>query len=173
MITTSNIADPEHVYNNQEMTKNPHILLADDDSDDRFFFTKAVKYSPIPATLSTVENGEKLMQFLTGTANDLPDALFLDLNMPKKNGSECLREIKNNPGLKDLPVIIYSTSLHPEIADLLYRDGAHYYIKKGDLTEMQKLLNFILSKVIDNNLSRPPREAFILNSKEYSSFQPN
>src|SRR5687767_14662538 len=112
-----------------------HILLADDDTDDRFFFDKALKLAAIPSNLTTVENGEKLMTFLNSNTDKLPDALFLDLNMPRKNGSECLREIKKDERMRGLPVIIYSTSLHPEIADLLYRDGAYYYIKKSNMQE--------------------------------------
>jgi response regulator RpfG family c-di-GMP phosphodiesterase len=148
------------------MPKTIQILLADDDMDDRFFFNKAIDYATVPASLITVENGEKLMRYLSEISpEDLPDALFLDLNMPKKNGSECLREIKNNENLKRLPVIIYSTSLHPEIADLLYRDGAHYYIKKTDLVQMQTLLNYVLKLVNENQMERPDRENFILSSR--------
>lgn len=168
-IQTMPLADLTLQKTIQIMTKTLHILLADDDSDDRFFFNKAVKYAPIPATLTTMENGEKLMEHLMSTTEDLPDALFLDLNMPKKNGSECLREIKSNERLKHLPVIIYSTSLHVEIADLLFRDGAHFYIKKTDLIEMQKLLNYVLKLVTENRLIRPNREKFILSSREYSN----
>jgi response regulator RpfG family c-di-GMP phosphodiesterase len=148
------------------MSKIIHILLADDDQDDRFFFGKAIKSAVIPASLTTMENGEKLMQYLSNTKEELPDALFLDLNMPKKNGSECLKEIKNNSKLKHLPVIIYSTSLHPEIADLLYKDGAHFYIKKTDLVQMQILLNYILKLVENNRINRPERENFILSSRQ-------
>ncbi len=147
------------------MEKKLHILLADDDSDDRFFFGKAINLAPIPAMLTTVENGERLMNFLTGLTEPLPDALFLDLNMPKKNGAECLREIKGDPKLKALPVIIYSTSLHEEIADVLYRDGAHYYIKKSSIADMQYVINHILGLVRDKKLSRPDRVEFVLKAQ--------
>ena len=151
------------------MTKPLHILLADDDSDDRFFFEKAIKLASTPSFLTTVDNGERLMQFLTTTTDELPDALFLDLNMPRKNGSECLREIKMHEKLNALPVIIYSTSLHVEIADLLYKAGAYYYIKKTNLLELQKFLDHVLSMLSNGKLTRPSREQFILNSKIYDN----
>ncbi len=126
------------------MEKKLQLLLADDDADDRFFFDKVLKQLTIPTELKTVEDGEQLMFFLSENYNQLPDILFLDLNMPRKNGSECLAEIKNNKRLKDLPVIIYSTSLLDEMSDLLYKNGAYYYIRKTDIQELKKILNMYL-----------------------------
>lgn len=139
------------------------ILLADDDRDDRFFFDKALKALPIPTQLITVENGEQLMNYLTENSEKLPDVLFLDLNMPRKNGAECLSEIKLNPKLKKLPVIIYSTSLHEDVADLLYKDGAYYYVHKTDLEELEKILLNLLTRMKEKKFIRPPREEFICN----------
>ncbi len=145
------------------------IMLADDDSDDRFFFDESIKSASTPAVLNTVDNGEKLIQYLTKNTETLPNALFLDLNMPRKNGAECLLAIKKDEKLQELPVIIYSTSLHEEIADILYKNGAHYYIKKGNSTDMQKVVNYILKLITDNKLVRPKREQFILNAKTLNS----
>lgn len=141
------------------------IMLADDDSDDQFFFSEALKSAPVSATLNMVDNGEKLILYLNANKELLPDVLFLDLNMPRKNGSECLLVIKEDEKLKNLPVIIYSTSLHSEIADVLFNNGAHYYIKKGNNEEMQVVLNYVLALITENKLSRPDREQFILHSK--------
>ena len=139
------------------------ILLADDDIDDRFFFDKALENLPIPTQLETVEDGEKLMSYLLENAKKLPDVLFLDLNMPRKNGSECLAEIKSNEKLKGLPVIIYSTSLHDEVADLLYKGGAHYYIRKTDLEELKKILFHVLTLMAEKKFLRPSRDGFIVS----------
>jgi CheY-like chemotaxis protein len=141
------------------------IMLADDDADDRFFFAENIECSTTPAILNTVDNGEKLIQYLKTNSEALPDALFLDLNMPRKNGAECLLVIKQDDKLKNLPVIIYSTSLHEEIADILFKNGAHYYIKKGNSIEMQNALNYILMLITENKLFRPTREQFILHTK--------
>lgn len=145
------------------------ILLADDDKDDRFFFDKAIKELDIPTELITVEDGEQLMSYLSENSENLPDVLFLDLNMPRKKGSECLSEINLNPKLKDLPVIIYSTSLHEDVADQLYRNGAFYYVQKTDLSELEKILLQVLTRIAEKKFTRPPREGFILNSTENTS----
>lgn len=144
------------------MPKKFQLLLADDDKDDRFFFERALKKLPISTQLTTVEDGEKLMVYLSGNTI-LPDVLFLDLNMPRKNGSECLKEIKENEKLKALPVIMYSTSLHVDIADLLYKIGAHYYIRKGTLEELEKALHSTLTLMVEKQLTRPTRDKFILS----------
>src|ERR1035437_1105930 len=100
--------------------KQLNVLLADDDKDDRFFFKMALKEVTIPTQLETVTDGEILMDYLAENADRLPDVLFLDHNMPRKNGAECLLEIKLIPELKALPIVIYSTSLRDEIADMFY-----------------------------------------------------
>ncbi|MGZ3895049.1 MAG: response regulator [Bacteroidia bacterium] len=145
------------------MEKLLKLLLADDDKDDRFFFNKVLQELSIPTHLTTVEDGEKLMQYLSKNHKHLPDLLFLDLNMPRKNGAECLVEIKGDKRLKELPVIIYSTSLHEDVADLLYDKGAHYYIRKTDIIELKKVLGYTLGLMIASNFERPKRTKFILN----------
>ncbi len=142
------------------MHKNVHLLLADDDMDDRYFFDKALKDLSISANLTTVEDGAKLMDYLSKHSDQLPDVLFLDLNMPRKNGSECLTEIKDLEELKSLPVIIYSTSQDEEMADLLYKKGAHYYIRKGSQLELEKVLLDVLNLIGKDNLLRPARNKF-------------
>lgn len=143
-----------------------HILLADDDKDDRFFFAKALEGLSIKTKLTTVNNGEKLMTYLDKNSSELPDILFLDLNMPCKNGSECLMEIKANKNIIDFPVIIYSTSLNDEIADILYRNGAHYYMQKCGLTQLVAQLESVLTLFVEKNHKRPPRSKFLLNSEK-------
>ncbi len=140
-----------------------NILLADDDKDDRFFFEKALKVSSIPTHLITIEDGEKLLIYLSKNSDRLPDVLFLDFNMPRKNGSECLQEIKNNQKLKHLPVIIYSTYIHKDLADLLYKNGAHGFIRKVNHEELEKTLHHILSLLAEKKFVRPTRDQFTLN----------
>src|ERR1035437_9290308 len=98
------------------------ILLTDDDKDDCFFFKIAVDELPLATHLTAVHDGEQLMQLLTMETTELPDVLFLDINMPRKNGKECLAEIKLNDKLKHFPVIMFSTSYEREVVTLLY-DG--------------------------------------------------
>ncbi|MBA4053169.1 MAG: response regulator, partial [Marivirga sp.] len=131
-----------------------HILLADDDRDDRYFFDKAVKMLSFQTRLTLVEDGAKLMIYLSENSAKLPDVLFLDYNMPRKNGFECLSEIKSSPALKALPVIIYSTYVHEDLADMLYEKGAHYYIRKAGIGELIKLIQLVLTLIRENKFDR-------------------
>ncbi|MBP6417589.1 MAG: response regulator [Chitinophagaceae bacterium] len=106
------------------------ILLADDDIDDCLFFKEALEELDLSAELTTVHDGEQLMLHLTAKMDEPPHVLFLDLNMPRKNGLTCLDEIKGNVKLKALPVIIFSTSFDEHVADKLIENGAVYYICK-------------------------------------------
>jgi CheY-like chemotaxis protein len=139
------------------------IMLADDDRDDRFFFEKVLEELPIRSSLETVEDGEQLMSYLIKTPENIPDVLFLDLNMPRINGLECLSQIKGNEKLKQFPVIIYSTSLNVDVVDLLYKNGAHYYLRKTELVELNSNLNYVLTLLIDNKFTRPTRDEFIID----------
>lgn len=142
-----------------------NILLADDDKDDRFFFEEALMDVPIATQLVTVENGEKLMDYLHKNSEKLPDVLFLDLNMPRKKGSECLSEIKKDEKLRQLHVVIYSTSLREDIADELYQNGAYYYLQKCDFPDLAKSIEGVLFLLAENP-NQPARDKFIFKLKK-------
>ncbi len=154
-----------------------NILLADDDSDDCLFFKEALKEFSLPTDLTVVHHGEQLMQVLTNEVNKLPQVVFLDLNMPRKNGFECLAEIRLNEKLKHLPVIIYSTSFHKIVADMLYEIGANYYISKpSDITMLKKAVQNIINHIAMGNIQQPNKETFLLteerkNSKTFGWFK--
>ncbi len=142
-----------------------HILLADDDKDDCLFFRKVLKTLPIPTQLSIAEDGEKLMDFLLKNDENLPDILFLDQNMPRKKGNECLLEIKMSPKLEILPVVMYSTYLDENTADIFYQAGAHFYIRKTDLAELKRVIHFVLADLMESKFARPTRDQFIASSQ--------
>ena len=142
------------------------ILLADDDKEDRYFFARALKKIPIPTQLITLEDGEALLDYLAKNADNLPDILFLDINMPRKNGLEALKEINGNKKIKPFPIIIYSTSLDEDVADVFYNFGAYYYVQKSDFNELVRKLEFILNIFEGKNFKRPAREKFIFNLQE-------
>ncbi len=140
-----------------------NLLLADDDTDDCFFFKEALEELPISAKLTTVNDGVQLMQQLSAKETLLPDALFLDLNMPRKSGFECLSEIKRINKLMNVPVIIYSTSLNTEVVDLLYQKGALYYIRKpGEFNLVKKVIFEAVTFISQKKLTQPARDKFIL-----------
>lgn len=150
--------------------KQLNILLADDDIDDCVFFKQAVEEFLLPINFTAVNDGEQLMQQLTNETNKLPHVLFLDLNMPRKNGFECLSEIKLNEKLKQLPVIMFSTSFEQGVVDQLYLNGAQYFIRKpSEFGQFKKIIHqtlalmaTILSTDIIGNIAQPEKENFVL-----------
>ena len=139
------------------------LLLADDDIDDRLFFEDAIEELFTSYKLSTVTDGVELMELLSDDSEQLPDILFLDINMPRKNGCECLAEIKANDILKDIPVVIFSTSLDMEIVNKLYENGAHYYIRKpGDFNVLKKVIYQATVLLKEDNINQPERNNFII-----------
>jgi CheY-like chemotaxis protein len=142
-----------------------NILLADDDVDDCIFFKKALETEQSPAHLTTVPDGEHLMRILTNSSATLPDILFLDLNMPRKNGFECLTEIKQTERLKDLPVVVFSTSFEQEVVNRLYSNGARYFIRKpADFLQFRKIILHALLLISNEGNSYPTRENFVITS---------
>lgn len=140
-----------------------HVLLADDDEDDRQFFTDAINVVAPKLKLTTVQNGEELIYKLKNKITDLPDVIFLDLNMPYKNGMECLKEIKSVEALKNIPVLIYSTSAHRDQVEITYRNGANLYIQKPSSYEgIIRVLKTIFTLPVSEWFEQPSREKFVL-----------
>lgn len=140
-----------------------NILLADDDEDDCLLFKEALDELPLTTKLTTVNDGNQLMQLLNHM-QVLPHVLFLDLNMPRKNGLECLHEIQINPLFKKLPVIIFSTSFNKDSVAQLYEKGAYYYIRKpGEYYELKNVIYNALKAIEKNNFVKPPKDNFVLS----------
>lgn len=122
-----------------------HIMLADDDEDDRLFFKEAFEEVKIKYTISTFNDGEQLMEYLYNKENPLPDIIFLDLNMPRKSGIECLKEIRAEERLKKISVAIYSTSSSEQDIEDTFVSGANVYIRKpNDFNMLKKILSDVV-----------------------------
>ena len=148
------------------LLKHLNILLADDDTDDCIFFKEALGELLISTDLTAVHDGEQLMQLFTNETNELPHVLFLDLNMPRKNGFECLSEIKLSEKLNQLPVIIFSTSFEQDVVNRLYKNGAQYFIRKpSDFTQFKKIIHDSLILIAQGKISQPTRENFVLTEQ--------
>jgi CheY-like chemotaxis protein len=147
-----------------------NILLADDDTDDCLFFEEALDELKLPMHFTAVHDGEKLMQLLENEAGLLPHIVFLDLNMPRKNGFECLLEIKASQRLRHLPVIIFSTSLEQEVVNRLYDNEAQYFIRKpADFAQFKKIIRqTFITIIVPQNISQPDREDFVLTLQTVS-----
>jgi CheY-like chemotaxis protein len=141
-----------------------HVLLADDDEDDRLFFKEAFEEIKIKTKVTVVKDGVELMNHLAVNGHPRPHILFLDLNMPRKNGLECLIEIRNTDYLKDIPIAIYSTSSSEEDIENTFIKGANVYIKKpSDFTDLKRVLEEVITINWQYHTSGLNREIYLLN----------
>lgn len=126
--------------------QNPlRILLADDDEDDRAFFSEAISELKMNNQLTLFEDGKDLMEYLLHPESDLPHILFLDLNMPYKNGLDCLKEIRADERFKEVSIAIYSTSSSEKDIEDTFIEGANIYIKKpNDFSELKRVIKEVL-----------------------------
>ena len=138
-----------------------NILLAEDDLDDQVFFEKALFELPISTKLTTVKDGEQLMEYLSANSGNASstDILFLDLSMPCKTGVECLVEIKENAKFKKLQVVMFTCSftscIHFEqhLINTLERIGADGFIRKPEsFDQLKNLIETTLSRLIHKNI---------------------
>lgn len=143
-----------------------HIFLADDDADDRALFYEAIRTTFLKAELSSATNGEELLKVLLETKTPLPRIVFLDLNMPIKNGHESLVAIRSHNELKTIPVIIYSTSTDPVDIQKTFEEGADFYIAKP--SSFSDLKHIIKTVVMFNRKTHipPHKENFVLKAVE-------
>jgi len=110
---------------------NKTILLIDDDEDELEIFQGALKQVPFPIECTqalSAEDGIKILE------NFKPDYIFVDYNMPRQNGLVCLEELKKNDGISNVPIIIYSNYIDPEMEKKAMKLGATLCMKKPFMT---------------------------------------
>lgn len=140
------------------------ILLADDDVDDRLFFKEAFDEIKIKTDVQIVKDGMELMKYLNKSDNKLPHILFLDLNMPRKTGMECLKEIKENNQFDNIAIVIYSTSASEHDIEQTFVHGANVYIKKpNDFATLKKVLTEVITINWQYHTSGLDRSNFLLS----------
>jgi CheY-like chemotaxis protein len=125
------------------MNRIKKLFLVEDDIDDQLFFTDAVSEINNAALVAVTNNGREALDRLKNSPK-LPDIIFMDINMPVMNGIDCLKEIVKNPAIKNIPVVILSTS-GSEI-ELVRKVGARAFIKKPS---DQAILRTTLEEVIN------------------------
>lgn len=138
-----------------------NILLVDDDVDDRDLFAEALSILDPSIQLTTKRDGEEMMDHLGKDIAPL-DIIFLDLNMPKKNGKECLLELRANEVYKDIPIVVYTTSLNPTDIEETYKHGANFFLRKpNSFEELKETLNGML-RSSHQMLTDRNRERFVI-----------
>ena len=135
------------------------VMLAENDRDDRFLFGKVLKNMPNTGHVTLIPDGKQLMNYLSKNSDHLPDLLFLDVELHKKTGFECLYEIKDDERLKDIPVVMLSTSFAQDrkyeayLINMLLKIGAlHFIHKSDDFGQIRAEIQKAFAMSVKNNL---------------------
>jgi CheY-like chemotaxis protein len=142
------------------------ILMADDDADDRLLAKDALAECRLANDLHFVENGEDLLDYLKRrgkyaqlTDSPRPGLILLDLNMPRKDGREALREIKTDPELRKIPVVVLTTSKADTDIGSIYELGANSFISKpvsfDSLVDVMKILGRYWFEIVELPVKKP------------------
>ncbi len=154
------------------MKKPNLVFLADDDVDDREFFISACSDVDEALRCSTFPDGKSILDHLLKSGSELPDIVFLDINMPMKNGFECLEEIRNSNHLRDLCIIMYSTSNNLMDIKKSYELGANGFVQKpNSFNSLKKLLDNIFDANWNDPCSRLDEHNFVLKPSNYPTWQ--
>jgi CheY-like chemotaxis protein len=127
------------------------ILVADDDEGDRYLIQKAMEDSGVDGDIQFLEDGQLVVdelnvQLMVSEPRDrrLPCLILLDLNMPRMDGRDVLKVVKNHPDLKRIPIVVMTNSKNPQDVESTYRDGANSFFTKplnySDLVALITLL---------------------------------
>jgi CheY-like chemotaxis protein len=125
------------------------ILLADDDADDAEMFALVLAEVDPGVVLRHVINGEEVFEAIKEKPGFTPDVIFLDLNMPRMNGWQCLEKLKADAVTKDIPVVIYTTSSHTRDKQVAFAHGATAFITKP--SDYKALRALLLSVIADTH----------------------
>ena len=121
-----------------------NIFLADDDLDDVELFQEALEDVCTSCTLISSKNGVELLKKLSGLQLP-PQVIFIDVNMPVMNGLECLEFIRSRDNLKNVPVVILTTSTSPTTIARAYKLGASLFAEKpSEYSKLKKLINYVI-----------------------------
>lgn len=132
------------------MSKTLTVFLVDDDTDDAALFEEVLQESSPTTLFQWAKDGEDALQKLAA-ASVLPDLIFLDLNMPKMGGKECLTFIKNSEVLRHIPVIMYTTSsLSKDIEETMLSGAVCFITKPSSSGELKHILSSILGSTPHN-----------------------
>lgn len=130
------------------MTQNPnnyrHIFLVDDDQEDREMFSEALSHvSDNSVKFTEIPSADKLIENLNNPLTPMPELIFLDINMPKVNGLDCLKKLKSGSSkFNELNVVMYSTYSNKDDIDEAYRQGAgRYYVKPTLFNNLKELIS--------------------------------
>jgi CheY-like chemotaxis protein len=135
---------------NKRLIKTNIYFIVDDDIDDQQFLIEALVENNPFSQCFTACDGEEAITQLRNAIVPTPDVIFLDLNMPRLNGKQCLVMLKNSPSFQHIPVVIYSTTSNKQEIQEIYELGASYFLIKPDsFKELREELASI--EIFENN----------------------
>ncbi len=127
------------------------------------FFEEALEDLDLGTSFAHAPNGKEAIEILSDGRGRLPDIVFLDLNMPLMSGHECLERIRRDEGLKNLKVVIYSTSFDPVTVDFLHDIGANHYIRKpGAFKDLKRTISAAISSLERDKTGPVPKSEFVI-----------
>lgn len=138
------------------------VVLAEDDKDDVLIFELAVERARILINLRHAIDGDELFRLLK---ESIPDIIFLDINMPCKDGITCIAEIRQNPEYNHVPVIMYTSYNHSQRVEAAYKNGANFYLLKNEsIVELAENLKRIFTVEWKRYMYYPPINQFIVGN---------
>ncbi len=138
--------------------------MADDDTDDLFLFKNALDEVSTEVFLTVASDGQHLMERLEQDTPPCPDFILLDLNMPRKNGFECLAELKQSEKFKGIPVVIFSTSGDSDAVEKAFHSGASRFAKKPrSFKKLKSLIKELLAINWKQNTIYSLKNGFLLS----------
>jgi CheY-like chemotaxis protein len=146
----------------QETLLNPSILYADDDEDDCQLFREILSELNFQGRVTIVNDGEHLMSKVHDLTFEVPSIIFLDINMPCKNGIECLEDIRSNATYKSVPVVMLTTARNSSrIIKCFNKEASRYIIKPTSVARLRALIHDIL-QMDSHALAAPQKNNFLM-----------
>ena len=149
------------------ISEHGHILVAEDDPTDAYFFERAFRRAGLPVTLHFVRDGQEVLDYLQGegqfadrTCHPLPQLLLLDLKMPRLDGFDVLEWVRKQPGMSGVLIVIFSSSEEPRDMNRAYGLGANsYLVKPHSMAELTALIGQFKKYWLEANNGRGRKAA--------------
>jgi CheY-like chemotaxis protein len=148
------------------------ILVAEDDEDDFYCFNMAISSLSGLFQLLHTSDGIRFSSLIQTAVN--PDVIFLDINLPYKNGISCLKELRSKEDYDSVKIVMYSTSCSSREIDSCYSLGADFFlVKPSSFSSLQRQLKELFQNDYFVKNQKPPREAFVFNSPQLNTHEWN
>ena len=151
-----------------------NIILAEDDPDDRHVFSMAIKETFGQANITGFDNGQSVIHSLLSNTSTNCDVLFLDINMPRMNGIDCLREIKDHIQFSRIPIVMLTTSSTKEdVMDTFYAGATRFITKPPTYKELLNLFTQVYNLMRDGKLRKTDLFNYVMKPEAQAAVSVN